>query len=96
MKEIKISNWKENETDVSTLTLISVVMNSALQKEQLTGFDNLRIINRIGKAMDEVKDNKIIFDDSDFEKITKWFEKYTPAQWGGNKNVFSALEPFMG
>jgi len=100
MKNIELVSWKETnekgkEIILTTANLITTIISTALMKENLTGFDNLRLINRLATAVDNIKDNKLSLEDADFEILKNWFEKYTPAQWGKMPEVYNALKVFL-
>ncbi len=100
MKVIALKKWAEKvgeeEHKVSTADLVNTIMNLATQQENLKGFENVRKMNRIGSALDAAEKNgRLAFLDEDYDLIKGFVEKYTPANWGRNKEIMDALESIM-
>ena len=96
MKIINIMKWtgkdqEENEVKEDTIQLISIILNIGAQKENLVGFENMRKIYRISKALDEATDS-IKFEEVDWTLIVDFINKYTPAIWGKNQDIIKAIE----
>lgn len=100
MKKIKINKWTSKDQEGkdmedSTKNIITYAIQTGMNEEKLVGFDNMRKLNRIGIAMDRIKNDILELDDEDFEMIKKFIDKYSPAIWGTNPFIMKAVSDFM-
>lgn len=100
MKKIKLSTWKiktpEGEKGDSTLNIIAYLLKTGAQKEDLSGFESMRKIGRISRAIEDAEGKKFMeIEDGDFDLLKKYAEKYTPAIWGNVPQMLQAVEDIL-
>jgi hypothetical protein len=102
MKEIENKSWKVldkegKEVNETLLMIISYCINIGTKENEFpSGIEGFRLLRRISESFDNAdKSGKIIFEDKDYEIVKKCVEKFIPANWSANPNVFSAIESFL-
>src|SRR4030043_2122157 len=98
MKSIKVMKWvgkmpDGSDVEDSTISALSVLLNSKKPEELPRGIDKFRLFGRLSKAFDEAEKTDILnLEEGDYQFLKSIIEKDIPSIWGMNPNIKNELE----
>jgi len=101
MRKIKLESWKEKDqqgkdVDVDLIFALNILLNSKDPKDMPRGLDKFRLFNRLSKAFDKAKKEKVlVLEEGDYSFLKKTVESDVPSAWGSNPDMAKAIESFM-
>ena len=101
MKSIKVMKWvgkmpDGSDVEDSTISALSVLLNSKKPEELPRGIDKFRLFGRLSKAFDEAEKTDILnLEEGDYQFLKSIIEKDIPSIWGMNPNIINVIEEFL-
>lgn len=100
MISIPIHKWEEFPNgirkEVSTLNVITILLNNCKPESLPRGIDAYRTFGRIAQAFDNAEASGVLeLDDKDYVFLLGIVEKDIPSNWAFNKEISKAISLFI-
>ena len=95
VKKIKVRRWTTDGKEETTMGMINALIMNTPPAELPQGIEAYRILGRIAKAFDDVTDEILQLDDSDYDFIKEKVDKRIPAVWAFSKEISAAVDGFL-
>ena len=98
MRKIEIHSWEEEGPEGQKATqntggMIRVILMMISPQQMPRGLESFRTFSKITKALDDSEGKEFIFlEDPEFSFLSSIIQDNVPADWGGNPDIFKAVE----